>query len=94
MRPLFLMLAAVLLMSCARHRHADQDAATASFLRRVTAVGVFSKDLPSRYRRVQDTPGWTYVLWSHERLCVVDGNIWIRTHVGDHIDCEWRSPRG
>ena len=91
MRSAVLLLAVFLLASCA-HRRTPFRAV--HVLARVTAANAYtSGNLPRRYARVHDLPGQKWVLWSYERMCVVDPETWVRVRVGDQFSCEWRSPR-
>jgi hypothetical protein len=94
MRTVLLLAAALLLSGCA-HRSPLSSPVPAAPRREVTALAAFTgMDLPRPYQRLHDEPGWKWVLWSNERLCVVDSRTWVRTQVGDRVRCDWRMPRG
>ncbi|HWC75437.1 MAG TPA: hypothetical protein VG454_16035 [Gemmatimonadales bacterium] len=94
MRKAFILVAAWLLSACAG-RPSSIEPALAAATREVTAISAFTgTDLPPKYSRLHDEPGWKWVLWSHEQLCVVDSRTWASTHVGDQVSCDWRLPRG
>ena len=86
-------LATILLFGCATAAHRQPAPGTVGFTREVTGLGMYSKDLPARYRRLQDTPGRVWVLWSQQHMCVVNEDLWMRTNVGDRVPCQWRLPR-
>lgn len=89
----FQFLALWLLLGCATTQP-DTRSLIPSPLREVTALGRFSdQDLPLSYRRIEDGPGFMWVLWSDKRMCIVEPKTWIQTHVGDRVSCEWRMPR-
>jgi hypothetical protein len=93
MRTALLLAAAWLLTGCAGHS-APRHALLPTPRREVTAIAAFTGlDLPRAYQRLHDGPGWKWVLWSHEMLCVVDSGTWTRTQVGDRVRCDWRVPR-
>lgn len=60
----------------------------------VTATSAYTTgNLPHGYARLHDTPGQKWVLWSYERMCVVDAETWVQIRVGEPFSCDWRSPR-
>ncbi|MGH7529092.1 MAG: hypothetical protein ACREMN_01780 [Gemmatimonadales bacterium] len=87
-------LAAALLLGCANAATPYGAPPTAGLTRTVTGISMrVGGDLPSRYRRTGDGPGAKFVLWSYERICVVDASTWVQTRVGDSVSCDWRAPR-
>ena len=94
MRPAVLLTAVLLLFlffACASRRSPFR---AAQILAPVTATSAYTTgNLPRGYARLHDMPGQKWVLWSYERMCVVDPDTWIRIRVGEQFSCEWRSPR-
>lgn len=88
------MLAVWLLFGCAAATQTTAPHDLRPHTRSVTRRAAFNgSEIPAAYQRSSDTPGFVWVLWSREGLCIVDAYVWINTRIGDLISCDWRSPR-
>ena len=95
MRNALFLMVAWLLIGCAGRRSSSIRTPLVASGREVTNLSMLTgHELPRAFQRVHDDPGWKWVLWSNESLCVVDSRTWTMTHIGDHVRCDWRAPRG